>query len=43
MKEAPDCPVEHVSVNENKTRVVALFVLLIVIAYLGKPNDAGRG
>ncbi|MES2107756.1 MAG: DUF4395 domain-containing protein [Bacteroidota bacterium] len=34
MKEAPDCPVEHVSVNENKTRVVALFVLLIVIAYL---------
>jgi len=34
MKEAPDCPVDFVSVNENKTRVVALFVLLIVIVYL---------
>lgn len=34
MKEIPVCPVDKVSVNENKTRVVAFFVLLIVIAYL---------
>ena len=34
LKEPPLCPVDQVSVNENKARTVAFFVLLIVIAYL---------
>ncbi|WP_345213682.1 DUF4395 domain-containing protein [Mucilaginibacter gynuensis] len=29
------CPVDHVKVNENKIRVVALLVLLCALAYLG--------
>ena len=38
LKQAPDCPVDQVSVNENKARIVAFFVLLIAIAYLFTGN-----
>jgi hypothetical protein len=29
-----DCPVDHVTVNENKVRLVAFFVLLLAIALI---------
>jgi hypothetical protein len=32
--DALQCPVDQVSVNENRARIVAFFVLLIVVAYL---------
>ena len=38
LKEEPQCPVDQVSVNENKARIIAFFVLLIVIAYLVTGN-----
>jgi hypothetical protein len=34
VNEALQCPVDQVSVNENKARIIAFFALLIVLAYL---------
>ena len=34
MNNNADCPVDFITVNENKVRIVAFFVLLSVIAYL---------
>ena len=34
MKETLNCPVDGVSVNENKVRIIAFFVLVIVVIFL---------
>jgi len=34
MKNSLQCPIDHVTINENKARIIALFVFLIVILYI---------
>ena len=34
MKNTPDCPVDFISVNENKIRLVAFFVFVLAIVFL---------